>query len=277
MYSIYHFFRDLVNKKDSFLTVTKLEEFPFDKNLLSCESKGKFPDVAIKVNQDKQIFTGGELIEFKDSKSYNISSFNSTIPTGKKEITQILTGKNNKIKQQMESRGDDIFSLPIRDVYYLIRGKKKNNIKVCPIHGSFFETLDVNQLIKQAFSQVLEERLQETDETIPDVLKTQILEMFSQQDSFSKVRDINKASVKIRFRIMTEAKAEGNILSHQKYPKILDNTVNFVLPCDTKIQENIFLNKMQLVFNPTKLSTFDIFKLKHYFNGEFLVFQITLN
>jgi hypothetical protein len=67
--------------------------------------------------------------------------------------------------------------------------------------------------------------------------------MFSEQDSFSKVRDVNRASVKIRFRIMTEAKAEGNILNSEKYPQILDNTLNLVLPCNSKNDKNKILKK----------------------------------
>jgi hypothetical protein len=276
MFSIYHFWRDLVSKKQYFLTVEKLENFPYSSSLFSCKSKGKFPDLAIKVNSYKRLFIGGELIELKDSKSYSISSFNSTIPTGKKEIQEIVKGKRNKIKEQMETRGDDINSLPIRDLFYLVRGKNQDQVKVCLIHGSFFETIKVNELIKQAFSQVLEERLKETGESISDNLKSKILAIFSEQDSFSKVRDITKASVTIRFKITAELKKEGNILNTQKYPQILDNTLNFLIPCDSEQEETNILNKMQLVYSQTELNNFTIFKLKHDFNGEFLVFQTSL-
>jgi hypothetical protein len=120
MYSIYHFYQDIVNKKCKFLTVDKLEEFPYERKLLSCQNRGKFPDIAIKVNGNKKIFTGRELIEFKDNKSYNIASFYSTIPMGKKEINKIVQGKTNKIRKQMEAAQDDIYSLEVRDVFYLI-------------------------------------------------------------------------------------------------------------------------------------------------------------
>ena len=52
--------------------------------MLSCINKGKFPDLAIKLNRgDPQ--TGGELIELKDSKNYAVASF-KTIPTGEKDM-----------------------------------------------------------------------------------------------------------------------------------------------------------------------------------------------
>ncbi|MBI4837818.1 MAG: hypothetical protein HY806_01445 [Nitrospirae bacterium] len=58
--------------------------------------------MAIRINKSSVLFTGGELIELKDSDSYTVSSFNSTIPTGKKEISKIITGKNSKTKLQSE-------------------------------------------------------------------------------------------------------------------------------------------------------------------------------
>lgn len=211
MYSIYHFFRSLVEKKDYFFKVKKLDEFPFDERLLSCRNKGIFPDMAIRLNKDRSIFTCGELIELKDSDPYTVSSFNSTIPSRIKEISRIITSEGSIIKQQMLSAGDDIDSLPVRDVFYLVRGRKKENMKVCLVHGSFFETIDIEDLISQSFLQVLDERLKNKGENFGDDVKKKLLAILSEQESFSKVRNVDKASVKLRFRIMTEVKAEGNI------------------------------------------------------------------
>ena len=134
MYSIYHFFKNIVEKKEYFLKVKTLQKFPYSAKLLSCRNEGKFPDMAIRINKDKKIFTGGELIELKDSVTYSVSSFNSTIPSGKKDIRKIVTGENSSIKQQMEDAGNNIFSLPVRQVFYLVRGRKKGNTKVCLVH-----------------------------------------------------------------------------------------------------------------------------------------------
>jgi len=148
MFSIYHFFKSLVREKTVFSEVgKKLDEFPFDLKLLSCENKGIFPDLAIRLNKDGNIFTGGELIELKDSNSYTVSSFNSTIPSRQKEIDKIISGENSIIRQQMEEAGNDIYSLPIRDVFYLVRGRKQGNTKVCLVNGAFFETIKIEEQI----------------------------------------------------------------------------------------------------------------------------------
>lgn len=276
MYSIYHFFYFLVQQRHLFNKVKRLIKFPFDRKLLSCKNEGIFPDLAIRINKDRKIFTGGELIELKDSDSYTVSSFNSTIPSRSKNIRDIITGENSIIKQQMEKAGNDIFSLPVRDVYYLVRGRKGGHTKVCLVYGSFFETISIDNLISQSFSQVLDERLKESGEEISEEFKRTLLSIFSQQANFSKVRNVEKASVKLRFRIMTEVKAEGNILNPKKYPEIKDDTLNFVLPCHDERQEKETLRKLTLVFNKTELKQFSMFKIKHYFNGYFLVLQVPL-
>jgi hypothetical protein len=275
-YSIYHFFYSLFQQKQFLCKVKKLESFPFDEKLLACKNKGKFPDLAIRLNKDKTIFTGGELIELKDSQSYTVSSFNSTIPSRSKKIEEIITGENSKVKQLMEKAGNDIFSLPVRDVYYLVRGKKKQHAKVCLVYGSFFETVSVENLISQSFQQVLEERLKESGKEISNEIKEVLTSLLSQQHNFSKVRSVEKSSVKLRFRIMTEVKAEGNILDSRKYPEIKDDTLNLILPCHNESQELEARKKISMIFSKKELQVFEIFKIKHHFNGYFLVMQTNL-
>lgn len=276
IYSINHFFHSLVQQKHLFTTIKKLEQFPFDQKLLACENKGIFPDLAIRLNKDKNIFTGGELIELKDSNSYAVSSFNSTIPSRSKKIEEIITGENSSIKKQMEAVGNDIFSLPTREVFYLVRGRKKQHTKVCLVYGSFFETIEVSDLISQSFRQVLAERLKESGQEISDELNQSLVALLSQQQSFSKVRTVEKSSVKLRFRIMTEVKAEGNILNTKKYPEIKDDTLNFVLPCHNEAQEQSNRKKLEAVFSEKEMQGFNIFKMKHHFNGYFLIVQTGL-
>lgn len=275
-YSIYHFFRLLFNQKYFFKRTGRLDRFPFDKKLLSCRNVGVFPDMAIRLNKDRKIFTGGELIELKDSDSYAVSSFNSTIPSRSKKIEDIIAGRNSAVRKQMERAGNDIFSLPVRDVYYLIRGRKNEHTKVCLVYGSFFETISVGNLISNSFSQVLDERLKEGGQKISEDIRQTLISLFSQQENFSKVRSVEKASVKLRFRIMTEVKSEGNVLNTNKYPAIRDDTLNFVLPCHDDKQEKDILSKLRLVFNPSELGAFNIFKIKHHFNGYFLAIQASL-
>lgn len=278
MYSIYHFFKTIVDNRNFLLeSDKKLEDFPFDSAMLSCKNKGLFPDLAIRLNPQNHLFTGGELIELKDSNSYTVSSFNSTIPSGKKEISKLIKGEHSTIKHQMEAAGDDILSLPTREVYYLVRGKKNNNIKVLLVHGSFFETIQTSDLISQSFAQILDERLQHSELETHQIaeMKQLLVTLFSEQAPFSKVRSVDKASVKLRFRIMTEVAAEADILNSKQYPEIADNTLNFVLPCHAESDSEIILQRMHNVF-AENFVTFEQFKLKHHFNGYFLVFQIPL-
>ncbi|MDR1290469.1 MAG: hypothetical protein LBK06_04635 [Planctomycetaceae bacterium] len=251
-----------------------LDKFPFDSNMLSCQNHGIFPDLAIKLNADKKNFSGGELIELKDSKRYRVPSFNSTIPTGQKEIAKVIKGENSIIKKQMEDAGDDINSLPIRDVYYLIRGRQKENIKVILVHGSFFETIKSADLISQSFGQVLNERLQEKELKIEKNVQDLLVDIFSEQENFSKIRNVDKASVKLRFRIMTEVQIEGNILNPKKYPDILNNTINLVIPCHNKQDEELTAKRFSIACD---ISQFRQLKIKHHLNGYFTAFQQDLS
>lgn len=274
-YSIYHFFKHLITNRDNFYSIEKLELFPFDDSMLACRNIGQFPDLAIRLNVNNSLFTGGELIELKDSKSYSVSSFNSTIPTGQKDIEKIIKSINSSIKKQMEDAGNHILSLPYRDVYYLIRGKHGNDIKIVLVHGSFFETVKSDRLINLSFKQVLEENLAKHNKELDEKTKSLLIDMFSEQESFSKVRNVDKAAVKLRFRIMTEVKSEGNILNAKQYPEIKDNTVNLIIPYNNEKEENMNLKRFQNVFNKKKFKE-KVFSLKHHLDGYFTVFQFDL-
>ena len=247
VYSIYHFFVDLCQKKEEFLSERKLESFPFDQRMLSCVNIGRFPDLAIKLNHGNLLFSGGELIELKDStKSYSVASFNSTIPTSEKDIEKLTAGTTNTIRTQMQEAGDDILSLPIRQVFYLIRGRKQANLKVCLTHGKFFETVPVSKLISDSFAQALDERLNELGESLSEPVERKLLNLFSEQQTFSRTRNVNEASVRLRFRIMTEVKAGANILNPNQYSQIGDNTLNFAIRCHNKSEQYEHSKKMKI-------------------------------
>lgn len=279
-HSIYHFFADLCRKKEELLSENELENFPFDEQMLSCVNKGKFPDLAVKLNNSNEQFTGGELIELKDSKTYLVASFNSTIPTGEKDIRKLTEGGENTIRTQMQEAGNNILSLPIRQVFYLIRGRKQSNAKVCLTHGKFFETVPVSTLISESFGQALEERLDELGESLSPSLKHKLLDLFSEQQTFSRTRSVDDASVRLRFRIMTEVKAGANILNPNQYPQINDNTLNFAVPCHGDTEQSQQYSKMKITFQEMEckelFSQMEVFSLQHHFNGKFLIFQTHL-
>ena len=278
--SIYHFFADLCQKKGEFTSQNPLDTFPFNEDMLSCVNKGKFPDLAIKLNHNAPIFSGGELIELKDSKNYSVASFNSTIPTGEKDIQGLIEGTENIIRTQMQEAGDNILSLPARQVFYLIRGRKRSAVKVCIAHGKFFETVPVSTLISESFGQALEERLEELDTSLSASMKQKLLDLFSEQETFSRTRSVDNASVRLRFRVMTEVKAGGNILNQNQYPEIDENTLNFAVPCHNEAEQKLHIDRMKVAFEQMNLSKLfsqiKIFTLQHHFNGPFLIFQTNL-
>ena len=279
-YSIYHFFADLCQRSNELTYASPLDSFPFDERMLSCVNKGKFPDLAIKLNHDDGLFSGGELIELKDSRSYSVASFNSTIPTGEKDIRKLISGSENVIRTQMQEVGNNILSVPIRQVFYLVRGKKTPDIKICLSHGKFFETIPVSTLISKAFGQALEERLEELGLELSEPMKRVLLDIFSEQETFSRTRNIESASVRLRFRVMTEVKAGANLLNSNQYPQIGDNTLNFAVPCHDEGEKELHIQRMQTAFCQMHLShlysQMDVFLLQHHFNGNFLIFQINL-
>ena len=252
--SIYHFFEDLYQRKSSLVSgKIKPDSFPYKDELLSLKgSKGQFPDLAIRINEDGNQYTGGELIEVKDSTSgYNIASFNSTMPSGAKLIEDIAPRGSKIFKEMVEAENknrkvkteDVVFSLEQREVYYLIRGKKKDSIKICLVHGSFFETTSINSTLQSAFEQVIDEAISDTqkhtDVDLEDA-KSKIPNLDWKQNHFSSTRRVEKSAISLRFRVMSQVVKEANLLNLSQYPSILDNTLNFVLPL-TKIQndENI--------------------------------------
>jgi len=148
------------------------------------------------------------------------------------------------------------------------------------VHGKFFETVPVPDLISQSFLQALDETMKDADPQLLEELKQKIGGLFKNQETFSRVRTVSKASVRLRFRIMTEVLAEGNLLNNNKYPQIKDNTLNFLIPCHSAKEENIIKKRMKTAFKQREIeiaySQLDIFTLKHLLNGPFLVFQIPL-
>jgi len=283
-HSIYHFFADLVDKSAQLIEPIAFEEFPFEESLLACRNSGVFPDLAIRVNRDRSVFTGGELVELKSSNSYAVSSFNSTIPTGEKNILKLLKSETSNTRRQMQQAGDDIEALPVRQVYYLVRGRKKiravERCKVCLVHGSFFETVPASTLVASSFEQAMSERLAELGEELSDEVRRKLLVLFSEQETFSRTRSVQKASVRLRFRVMTEVMAQANILNPTQYPHILDDTLNFVAPCHTAADKQVHHDKLGIAFDEMGFADLcpqlSFVILKHHLNGDFLVAQIAL-
>ena len=285
--SAYHLYNDLYERRNSLKSANiNPEDFSYRDNLIACKgSRAKFPDMVLRTNRDNQTFTGGEFIEIKDSQSYSISSFNSTIPSAYKSTREYIT-KNGVLHKGMLKAGDgDPYFLEEREVYYLIRGRESNNYKICLVHGSFFETLSVTQNIKSALEKAMHEAMDDSD--IDDDTSEQAIETMMnfdwKQSHLSSTRKHDDASVSIRMRVMAEVVNGANILSPKQYPDITDNTLNMVVPAhpesDYAQKEECAVRKMGSAFGvnngglPDDLLTK---KLKHLRNGLFILFQTPL-
>ncbi|SMN12036.1 hypothetical protein SPBRAN_239 [uncultured Candidatus Thioglobus sp.] len=204
---------------------------------------------------------------------HQISSFNSTIPSGTKYVIDV-----DGLSEKIEVAGETVDALPVRQVYYLVRGRQKDAVKVCLVHGSFFQTITTEDLISSAFHEALGVLGSDGDPIFSEEEKQKISTAMSNQSSFSKTRRVESASVSLRFRIMTEAVTEANILKF--YPEIKDNTINLVLPLHGKgvgereRETNLILEALEFCDIPEYKSIAEhSFLLKHPLNGYFWVLQ----
>ncbi len=210
----------------------KLADFGFPREMIATESSSGFPDFVLKTNADGE-FAGGEFIELKDAKSYQISSFNSTLPTAVKPVSSL----SNVIINSLQAMGEDLDALPDRDVYYLVRGMKREMpfplTKTVLVSGAFFQTLPVSHVLTEAFGQVA------TDSARADVDVADLTEKLTvEQRNFSASRHVEGSGFSVRFRVMAQADPLTNLFSGDRYPMIGDNTLTFLvhgsgIPSDT--------------------------------------------
>ena len=267
--SVFHFFAHLLKKKDLFRGQEELEHFPFDEKLIEHKWRGKFPDMALRVcdaNAENPLRRGGELIELKSSRGYGVASFNSTIPTGVKNLA------DSDISLESAT------VLPVRQVYYLVRGFNKSGaVKVCLVHGSFFETVSAKDLITGAFEQAI--TAADKGGKLSEEEKGKFIAVMSEQAAFSTTRKVDNASVSLRFRVMSEVRKEANIL--KSYTEIGDDTLNLVVPLhgDSENARRGEEERINAVAKETGIwdENRPPFRIKHPLNGYFWVRQILIN
>ena len=178
----------------------------------------------MKTNPDGTL-AGGEFIELKDAKSYQISSFNSTLPSATKPISSL----SQNMKNQLLEAGEDISSVPKRDVYYLVRGMKRTTAsplaKTVLVSGSFFETVPTGEVLTDAFNQV------SAASTSGDIDASEFTRHFDiQQANFAATRRVEGSSISVRFRVMAQVDPRANLLSDRRYPMIKANTLTMLVP-----------------------------------------------
>ena len=223
-------------KKRKQLKNKRINDFPFDKKMILFEIDGIFPDMGLRRNISRSknpLLSGGEFVEMKNSeRGHKVTSFNSTIPSGKKNIIDVIKHPNFPKKIVVDKNENKY--LPVRQVYYLARSKYNDNVKVCLVHGSFFDTVKEPDLISNAFCQVMEDAISEGKEISPEAKKELILAM-TDKNFFSPRRKIAGASVLLHFRVITETIKEMNIMT--KWTEISDNTLSLIVPLGNTKEE----------------------------------------
>lgn len=234
----------------------------------------QFPDFLFKAEKYKEGLIGGSLMELKDSKSGNISSFNSTIPTKYKSLEEIdvINGNNlvSKIAGIIDGKlaFDENYLKFERRCFYLIRTHKENKekIKVSIVDGSFFETVPKEHLFYQMFLNVLRRHLEKKEIQLPKETLEKVKEALSHitdQTIIASSQMIENASVKPRLRIMAEVHPEGN---PHNYPEITEGSFNLILqslPQVKRLKEELCASIPEL----------EVFSIHHKRNGEHIVFQ----
>ena len=289
--SIYHFFARLMERRGYFIQDNKLENFDFPKYMIATESSHGFPDFILKSNMSSDL-TGGELIELKDTKSYQIASFNSTLPTQTKSVSALT--KN--IQMQLIASGEDLEQLPERHVYYLIRGINKTHshplAKTILVSGAFFETAPIKDVLTDAFHQVADNSISH------GVDKSDELENFKvTQENFAATRQVERSSISVRFRVMAQVDPKANLLNSKNFPEIKANTLTFLSHEPSLIEgESLtsvykwsetpaFLKEcssykhLQSAYNEIEAdltSVTDVSVLKHPLNGTFFMAQSSI-
>ena len=219
-YSIFHFFARLMERRGYFIQDNKLEDFDFPEYMIAAESSSGFPDFVLKSNE-VGVLTGGEMIELKDTRAFQIASFNSTLPTATKPVSSLT----KKIRDQISNSGENLESLPIRDVYYLVRGilqKKSHPLsKTILVSGAFFETMPVDEVLTDAFHQV-------ANDSMPDD-RDPLLDFEVNQRHFATTRRVEQSSISVRFRVMAQADPRANLLNESNFPEIKANTLTLLV------------------------------------------------
>ena len=228
MYNIYHFFAFLIDVRAELSSVTKLLDYHFNSVPLAYRDNACFPSLVLRMHKGYSP-PGGEFVEIIDSDSYNVPPFESHIPTGAMSFDMLGQDRAAKIFKSMEAAGEVPGWIREREVYYLIRGRNNGNSKICLVHGSFFESrVKGEYLVREALEEVLADCLEE--QTLSHDQFNILWRKFAQEIFSKQFRGVSIGKVGFRLGIQTHANLGANLLSPFYYPKIKDNTLNFVIP-----------------------------------------------
>ncbi len=244
------------------------------KTLLYSQS-AQFPDFIFKSRRHESRLTCGSLLELKDSKGGNISSFNSTLPTKSKSLEEVDTVNGMPLVSKITSIKDgqlaevENYRTYQRKSFYLIRTYRDDyRVRVSLVDGSFFETIPKDHLIYQMFLKILQDHINKKDIKVSTERLTEFQELLSHvtdQNIIASSQNIEKASVRPRLRIMAEVHSEGNPHS-SVYHQICEGSFNLI------IHEALFTKELEEKLC-SEVPEVEQLVIKHKRNGEHIVFQ----
>lgn len=183
---------------------------------------GAFPDFVMAWEGTGAVGDGA-LVELKDSRSGAIASFNSTLPSSHKKLealTELVKDAVRRYETCLQGREGP----EERECFYLVRTHraKPQLCRLSLVQGSFFETLPTSELLTSLWEQVLEQA------KVPPKLRGAIISYLSQlgREDIAQTRQIARASIKPRLRIMSEIVREGN---PHAYPELTPRSINLIL------------------------------------------------
>jgi hypothetical protein len=181
---------------------------------------GAFPDFVLACEPHSPLGNGA-LLELKDSAGDQIASFNSTLPSARKQISRLTKMVRTAVQNYESEHGcacpDE------RDCFYLVRTKKNQDAcRLSIVQGTFFETIPNQELLKSLWKDLLKQS------GVPIKQHKKILDCLAklERDQIAKSRVIERAAIKPRLRIMSEVVANAN---PHRYQEIGERTVNLIL------------------------------------------------
>ncbi|MBM4078012.1 MAG: hypothetical protein FJ267_20475 [Planctomycetes bacterium] len=206
---------------------------------------GIFPDFLLGLDQ-QSTFGNGALLELKDSKGDAVASFNSTIPTRYKSLLEVKRISGSK----MVLRAGQLFDYPLstapdylsrqRVCFYFVRTRSndKQRVRLALVEGSFYETVPKDHLLEQIWKQVLD------DSGMPATEQPPIIEFLGrlEQTEIARSREIDKASVRPRLRLMAEVHTDANL---HTYPEIPARTFNLILKRKPGYDEHWIIGELE--------------------------------
>lgn len=234
--SIYHFFAELLTYRGHLTQQKNLEAYEkFPDSLIAARSfkSGSFPDLVLRYDSNEDP-SGGELIELKTSKQFTIPSFNSTPPSAQKRMASL----SKTLRKRLRDNGESFEINDLRDVYYLLVGRKDAKpaplTKVCLVHGSFFETLPLRDVLIRAGTEVLGRTSGSMKIDLQDIFKDESAEEIKAR--FAETRTVIGSGTKVRFRVMFEASEDADLMKETRFPLIVSDSISFLTKLD--IQQN---------------------------------------